>query len=773
MQRTLPRPGPGSDAPRTDSALRSRLLVTMFVLAGTNVLLFGAELAGTASWGQRIGQTLNPVIAVLAVLLCRRAATDTGSEPAARRIWVLTSWGMTLMAAAIGARLAASMGPASLGHAANVLQAVGAILLSISVFRIPLGPRTRAERTALILDVATLLVGAAVILWHGLGGSRILLAGEDVRAVAPVFVAALVAVFLASRAAVGGSEVVPPRTVYLRAVSALVGGLGSAVSVVLLALRPELDAQVLLNPLASCTIALSACFQMADGADARMRGRRRRRYSLLPYLAVVAVGVLLVRTAVTHSPDLVVVALGAVLLTALVVVRQLIAFRENDALLSRLGDQEEQLRHEATHDALTGLANRALFAERLATAVGGITAGRRLSLVLMDLDGFKTVNDTLGHVVGDGLLVAVAARLHAGVRATDTVARLGGDEFAILVDGLGADALEPLLTRIAASLADPVRVHEHVLAARASFGVVDVRPGDDADALLRHADVAMYDAKERGEGGYRQYSPGMETRGAERSRLAEELRAAIDGCELVLHYQPVVTLPEGRITAVEALVRWQHPSRGLLAPGEFVPLAEQTGLVVPLGRWVLREATRQTAAWAREHGPDLLRGVAVNVSALQLQDPGFVDEVAAALRDSGLPGGCLTVEITESTAVGGGVMQDSLRGLRAMGVRVSLDDFGTGNSTLSLLVDCVVDEIKLDRRFAPAPGEGAIAGAVLQLARALGIEAVAEGVETLAQADDLGRLGYGLAQGFHFARPMTAQALGESMRATPARPVPA
>lgn len=770
MQRTPTRPARGARAPRSGSALRSRLLVTMLVLAATNVLLFGAEVTGTAPWGQPIGQTLNPVIAVLAVLLCRRAATDPGSAPAARRIWRLTSWGMTLIAAAIAARLAATVGPAEIGRVANALQAVGAILLSISVFRIPLGPRTRAERTALVLDIATLLVAAAVILWHGLGGSRILLAGEDVRAGAPVFGAALVAVFLASRAALGGSEVVPPRTVYLRAVSALVGGLGSAVSVLLLAARPELDVQVLLNPLASCTIALSACFQISDGADARLRARRRRGYSLLPYLAVVAVDVLLVRTAVTDSHDLVVVAIGAVLLTALVVVRQLVAFRENDALLSRLGDQEEQLRHEATHDALTGLANRALFAERLTTAVGGLTADRRLSLVLMDLDGFKAVNDTLGHAVGDGLLVAVAARVRAGVRASDTVARLGGDEFAILVDGLGADALEPLLSRIAASLTDPVHVDDHVLAARASFGVVEIRPGDDADALLRQADVAMYEAKERGEGGYQRYSPGMETRGAERTRAAAELRAAIDAGDLVLHYQPVVTLPEGRTTAVEALVRWQHPTRGLLAPAEFVPLAEETGLVVPLGRWVLREATHQAAAWAREHGPDVLRSVAVNVSARQLQDPGFVDDVAAALRDSGLPGRRLTVEITESTAVGGGATQVSLRALRAMGVRVSLDDFGTGHSTLSLLVDCLVDEIKLDRRFTPAPGEDAIAVAVLQLARALGIEAVAEGVETLAQADDLGHLGYGLAQGFHFARPMTAQALGEGMRATIAHP---
>ncbi|MCU1431685.1 MAG: putative diguanylate cyclase/phosphodiesterase with sensor, partial [Actinotalea sp.] len=287
-----------------------------------------------------------------------------------------------------------------------------------------------------------------------------------------------------------------------------------------------------------------------------------------------------------------------------------------------------------------------------------------------------------------------------------------------------------------------------------------------ADALLRQADIAMYEAKARGDGTVERYRPGMEQQRAERNRTAAELRTAIETGQLVLHYQPVVTLPEGRIAGVEALVRWQHPRLGLLGPAEFIPTAEETGLVVPLGRWVLREATRQAAGWVGRYGDDALRSIAVNASAQQLQDPGFADDVAAALRDSGLPAGRLTIEITESTAVGGGATHDSLRALRAMGVRLSLDDFGTGRSTLSLLVDCLVDEIKLDRRFAPAPGADAIAGAVIQLARALGIEAVAEGVETVEQADDLGQLGYALAQGFHFARPMTAEALEETLAGT-------
>ena len=227
----------------------------------------------------------------------------------------------------------------------------------------------------------------------------------------------------------------------------------------------------------------------------------------------------------------------------------------------------------------------------------------------------------------------------------------------------------------------------------------------------------------------------------------------------MLHYQPVVTLPEGRLTGVEALVRWDHPDRGLLGPDEFVPGAEQTGLIVPLGHWVLRAACHQAAAWVADLGRRAPGTMSVNASARQLQEPGFAADVAAALTDSGLDPGRLTIEITESTAVGGGATQENLRALRALGVRLSLDDFGTGASTLSLLANCPVDQIKLDRSFAPEPGPDVIAGAVLHLARAMGVEAVAEGVETPAQAAKLGALGYVRAQGFHFARPMTPDQL--------------
>ena len=314
---------------------------------------------------------------------------------------------------------------------------------------------------------------------------------------------------------------------------------------------------------------------------------------------------------------------------------------------------QDRLSYQATHDVLTGLANRALFGERIEATVADAEPGSRFSLVLIDLDDFKTVNDALGHSAGDALLVHVADRMRACVRPGDMVARLGGDEFAILIEDLDGDAVDGMLVRIAAALLEPALIDGQLMSVRASFGVVDGRRGDDAGNLLRQADIAMYDAKERGEGGYRRYVPGMEARGAAYSRVAVALRTAIDSDQLVLHYQPVVSLPDGRITGVEALVRWQHPTDGLLAPAAFIAAAEHTGLIVPLGRWVLREATRQAAAWTAEYGSGAPGTVSVNASARQLGEPQFAGEVAEALAASGLSADRLIIEITETTAIGG------------------------------------------------------------------------------------------------------------------------
>ncbi|WP_250036392.1 putative bifunctional diguanylate cyclase/phosphodiesterase [Paractinoplanes maris] len=608
---------------------------------------------------------------------------------------------------------------------------------------------------------------------------------------------------------------------------------------------------------------------------------RRRGYTLYPYAAVAAVGVLLVATVFTRAGDAPVIAAGALVMAAMVVARQLLALRENDRLVDRfrllvqnstdvvmiagadatvryvssavtrvlgldpddlIGQDilrlahpddlpavrrdfqrilgapgasvtmharyrhadgswrwfettganflhepsvggvvtnsrditetrtvQDRLSHDATHDALTGLANRTLFTERVTRVAGDPRPDHRFSVVLIDLDDFKTVNDTLGHHVGDELLVAVAERMRMSVRPADMVARLGGDEFAVLFEDLGREHVDRALRRIAEALLIPIEADGQLLSVRASFGVAEGMAGDDPADLLRHADIAMYEAKARGEGGHQRYVQGMESRAAERSRRQTELRRAVAEHQFVLHFQPVVSLPGGQVAGAEALIRWQHPDRGLLAPGEFIGTAEETGLIVPLGRWVLRAAVRQAAAWRAELGADAPRTVSVNASPHQLLDPGFAAEVGGALTAAGLPAGCLTVEITESTALGGGATQANLAAVRELGVRVALDDFGTGASTLSLLVDCPVDQIKLDRSFVPEPGRDAIARAVLQLAQAMGVEAVAEGVETAGQAGLLTDMGYRRAQGYHFARPMPADQLSASLAPIPAR----
>ncbi|WP_258725815.1 sensor domain-containing diguanylate cyclase [Cellulomonas sp. NS3] len=633
------------------SAPRATLAWVLVALAALNTVAFVAEL--TTGWSAlpALGHVLNPLVATLAVVLCWRAAQHPTTPVAARTVWRLTAAGMAFIAVSIGVRLVIATGASDVPAPAHtVLQVTGAVLLAASIVRIPLGLRTRTQKAELTLDVATLVVAAGVLMWHlvvTFAGGEITRA--TVSHVAPVMAPALMAVLLAAKAALAGSGVVPRRALYLRAVSALVGGFGSAVGVLLLSVRPDVDVQLLLNPIASVTIALSAHLQIADAARAGAPAARPRTFSTLPYVAVVAVAALLVRTSVQDAPDRLVVVAAAVTLTALVIVRQLLAFRQNAALLSVIGTHERQFRllvqnssdivtitepggairyvspsvlrvlgrdpdsllgrhvlelahpddhgvaragvasvagtpgatatyemrlrhadgswrwlevvasnlvhephveglvsnardvtetrevqerlsHQATHDALTGLANRALFGDRVRAAVSSAAPGERLSLVLVDLDDFKSVNDTLGHAVGDGLLVEVAARMSAALRASDTVARLGGDEFAILLSGLDRDAVDAVLARIVDALLAPVEVEGHRLVVRASFGVVDGAPGDDPAELLRQADIAMYEAKRRGEGGFQRYRPGSRPLG---SPLTVEDPAPQDGVDVV------------------------------------------------------------------------------------------------------------------------------------------------------------------------------------------------------------------------------------------------
>ena len=431
---------------------------------------------------------------------------------------------------------------------------------------------------------------------------------------------------------------------------------------------------------------------------------------------------------------------------------------------------EEELEHRAFHDPTTGLPNRALFMDRLGHALSRMRGRRnnKIAVLFMDLDNFKYVNDTLGHQAGDELLAAVAGRLRRCLRPADTAARLGGDEFAALLEDVkGASGATRVAERIVEELGTPFVLGGQEVYVTPSIGICAAQSGREApEDLVRNADVAMYRAKEEGKARHRVFDPSMEEGVRERLRLENDLRRAIERDEFEVYYQPVVALDTGRIVGMEALVRWEHPERGLLSPSGFVPLAEEIGLIVPIGRKVLEEACRQTKAWQELYpstppAPPLIVGV--NLSARQIRHPGLIGDVEGALRESGLDPGRLILEVTESAMVGDGERHtDALRRLRDLGVRLALDDFGTGYSSLSYLRRLPVGMVKIDRSFVQGIGEDGADDVLLEgvvgIAHALGLRVCAEGVETPEQLERVRDLGCDLVQGYYFSEPLPAKA---------------
>jgi diguanylate cyclase (GGDEF)-like protein/PAS domain S-box-containing protein len=414
---------------------------------------------------------------------------------------------------------------------------------------------------------------------------------------------------------------------------------------------------------------------------------------------------------------------------------------------------EEELRHGAFHDPLTGLANRALLHERLVAVDGSVPA----ALLLLDLDGFKAVNDTLGHGVGDDVLLEVAARLRAACRPADLVARLGGDEFVVLADGTPEHIL-PLAERLLAVLSRPVDLGDREVGLGCSIGIAYVSE-EGADAALRDADIAMYAAKARGKGRFEVFEDRLRETVVERAELAEDLRSALLDEQLRLRYHPVIDVASRAVVGLEALLRWQHPLRGELSPVLFVPLAEESGAIIEIGEWVLREACMQLRRWQRElpEGRDLT--VSVNLSPIQLHSPRLVEQVRAVLDETGLPPRRLVLELTESVLVDDVELAvDVLERLRALGVRLALDDFGAGYSSLRYLRQLPFDFVKLDRGLLDGvdrdPSALALADAVLSLLTRLGLRSIAEGIETAAQLSVLDMLGCELGQGFLVSQPL-------------------
>jgi diguanylate cyclase (GGDEF)-like protein/PAS domain S-box-containing protein len=426
--------------------------------------------------------------------------------------------------------------------------------------------------------------------------------------------------------------------------------------------------------------------------------------------------------------------------------------------------------HSAEHDFLSGLPNRKLLKDRTDFAIALARRHvKKLALLFLDLDGFKHVNDSLGHAVGDKLLQSVAARLAKSVRDTDTVSRLGGDEFVVLLSEVEqAEDAAITATRMLESVAEPHSVDEHVLHLTTSMGI-SIYPDDglDAETLIKCADTAMYQAKENGRQGYQFYETTMNTRAVERLFIEQGLRRAVEQKEFVLHYQPKIDLSTERVVGAEALLRWNHPTRGMISPDQFIPVAEACGLILPIGAWVLREACMQTRAWAGSGLPAVT--MAVNVSAVEFQNKHFTDELFATLSETGLNPRFLVVELTESVLV---KRSESaafiLRTLRDGGVSVAIDDFGTGYSSLSYLQKFPVDSLKIDQAFvrqiSMAGDNKHIVTAIISMAKGLKLRVVAEGVETLEELSFLRTHQCDEAQGYYFSRPVPAAAFAKLLQ---------
>jgi diguanylate cyclase (GGDEF)-like protein/PAS domain S-box-containing protein len=427
---------------------------------------------------------------------------------------------------------------------------------------------------------------------------------------------------------------------------------------------------------------------------------------------------------------------------------------------------EDRIHFMANHDALTGLPNRALLEDRLSQAIlHARRYDRRVTVLFVDFDNFKLVNDSLGHGAGDELLKTIAKRMVNCVRATDTVVRLGGDEFVVVLfdQPKNADAISKAVQKIQAAIGEPVRLEGHDLRVTSSIGIANYPDdGVDADTLMANADAAMYRAKEVGRDNFQFYTPELNAKVQGKFLLQEELGNAVARSEFLLHYQPQVDLRSGRVFAVEALARWNHPRLGVVPPMEFIPMAEETGLIAPIGDWVLREACRQNKAWQDVGLPPI--AVSVNVSARQFKEKNLIDRVVGALKDSGLEARYLELELTESL-----IMQDiklavaTMKDLQGLGVRLSIDDFGTGYSSLVALKTFPVTRLKIDKSFIDGlladENDRSVASAIISLGQKLNLRVIAEGVETEAQAAFLRNVNCDEMQGYLFSRPLPAQGI--------------
>ncbi|MEU4160969.1 bifunctional diguanylate cyclase/phosphodiesterase [Actinoplanes sp. NPDC026670] len=697
-------------------------------------------------WPAAIGATATATVA------CRNAAAD--GHAVVRDFWrrltktwvFLTVGGVVQLASRLFIDDSEALNPV-----AAVCFAGAAAFAMVAVVRLPRARRTWRTSLAIGLDMAIVTTAAAIVFSHFLWNTANPATGGTATAtfLLIVMITGSAAVAAVIKAGVSGAG--PALAPALWTLAPI--GLISPISWILapaLEPWPHLDTSVASLPVSSLIVAIAAWVQSRVTAAGRpavaqpspgRRGGPWRNISLVPYLAVAAVATLLIVVTLRMgylTPGL---AGGSVMLTVLVVTRQLIALLDNAILLDRLEDQ-------AHHDDLTGLPNRRLFTATLARRT------ERTTVAVCDLDGFAALNDRLGDETGDALLRAAAERVTAVTGAEAVVARLLGDEFGVLMPGGDTTLAETLVD----AFRTPLRVDSRDLLVTVTAGVA-TGTGDEVPDLLRRAEVALQAAKYTGADRAREHSGALDATAQHHAELAAALRRGLELNEFRLLYQPIVELPSGTVTGVEALIRWHPADQPVISPAEFIPVAEHSGLIIDLGAWILDQACADAAAWQREHGAGGPR-VNINVSARQLLDPDLPGLVANALHRHGLAPDRITIEITETAVFAGGAALETVRELRELGVGLALDDFGTGHSSLTLLRTCPVTTLKVDKSFIDdlngTAEQEAIASSLSTIASTLGLRAVAEGVETRDQADRLHALGYRYAQGFYFARPVPA-----------------
>ncbi|MEV4350055.1 EAL domain-containing protein [Actinoplanes sp. NPDC049596] len=698
-------------------------------------------------------------VTLLTALLGLQVVRKGNLERRERRAWIMLEAAFGGQLLAHTASLVQYYVPALSGYPAlsDYVYLVAILCMVAGLLMLP-DIRGRAERVKLVIDSSIVVAGACMALWYLEIGPLLRTPGAD-----PVVIAFSTAVPVLDLLLVFALIVLLLRR---PAAGAAVGLLGGSMALKVVADSTYTIAYVQFGVFfrpgtwpyllwaAGTFLTLLAVHRRLKQDGPVADGRQSRgRLTWLPYVGVVLAYGLLAFVARGESLyPLGGMIVGSVVLTSLVIARQMFAQRENRRL--------------AVTDSLTGLANRALIAERLAELTGQpLREGRHDAVLLIDLDRFKPINDAYGHEAGDAVLKAVATALRTVVRSGDTAGRLGGDEFAVVLRGVPSRAaVEGVAQRLVDALRTPVIFGELVLAVETSIGVAfRDETTTDAERLIGHADIAMYAAKRSGRGHFRVYTPELDTRARD-----AELRRAVENDEFVVHFQPVVDLTGGDRMAVEALVRWNHPTRGLLMPGAFIELAEETGAVVPIGEWVLRDACRQAAGWQADDPYGEAVWLSVNLSARQVTQTDLVETIRGILEETGFPADRLVLELTESV-----VLQPDeqtvarLSALREMGIGISVDDFGTGFAAISYLRTLPVSILKIDRSFVTGidtdPDAYAVAEAVVRLAQAFRLHVVAEGIETAEQARCLVEMGCGYGQGYHFARPMAGPAMAEML----------